>query len=433
MSGNQQLNVTTKSWDIIASRVYSGLNANLTLEASGPTANLLIKTNGNVVVVADPTGNVTFTKPPICSVLPVVNAHLVNKQYADSFIASGAQGPQGSQGGGGATGSQGFIGAQGGTGSKGLNGNPGSPGTDGGLGAKGSQGFIGSQGGLGSQGSQGGTGGPGANGSPGATGDQGLEGDIGPQGPQGPDGYTGPQGGGGATGSQATTLTLIAGDNINITQGGIGNQDVVISMKQDLASTTSSITSDSFNVKNIRFSGTGGVSYSGTYNFTYDGTKFVMNDWLKVPLNSGSATPGVAVYGTTSTAGGVLSSVKSSERYKTNIEPLPDNDDILNVQPVYFNYKDSSGNAMEIKRIGFIAEEVDKIDLGKYFVVKDASGNIETINYDLIVPLYSSALRLLKTRLTNLTSELEILKENQKIKISVYEKRISTLENLKQT
>ena len=56
---NEQLNSTLKSWDIIASRVYSAVNANLVLEASG-TSNLMLKTNGNIVVTGDSTEMLIF-------------------------------------------------------------------------------------------------------------------------------------------------------------------------------------------------------------------------------------------------------------------------------------------------------------------------------------------------------------------------------------
>ena len=219
---------------------------------------------------------------------------------------------------------------------------------------------------------------------------------------------------------------MSSGNNTSVSQVG---QSATVNLTTSLTGGTSTIYTTYVNTNNIFFSNNCGISCNG-YRFYFNGSNFVMSDWLKVPLN----TPGTggATVRWPSTSGGILSQLSSSQRYKTNIEPLLDTDSILNIQPVYFNYKDASGNALEKKYLGFIAEQMAENELGNYFVVKNDDNTIETINYDLLVPLYSSALRTLKTRLNNLISDFETLKENQKIKIASYEERINALEIIKQ-
>ena len=430
---NQQLNATTKSWDIIASRVYSGLNANLTLEASGPLSNLFIKTNGNVVVTADPTGNVTFTKLPICSVLPVVPSQIVNKQYADSLVTTGAQGSQGLQGAQGFNGAQGASGANGEQGAQGLGGPGGAPGlqgAQGGGGATGAQGPLGgtgaqgAQGGPGAQGAQGPLGGQGAQGAQGGGGGigaQGAQGGVGGQGPQGPEGGQGPAG---SVGGPATLTTnsrnnftfsypaVPPGISINyffpLVLNSISIGSVFISDYAELSVTTGRLRLPN-NTNSLYYD-----TAASTFRITKD---------LKVPLAPGSG--GFVAFGTV--AGTPLYTTTSSLRYKTNIEALPDSDEILKVNPVFYNYKDKDGNPKPEKNIGFIAEEMAEDELGNYFVVRNSDGLCETINYGLLTPLYASASRTLKTKFNNLIDEFEKLKENHKTQMSIYEKRINEL------
>ena len=431
MSGNEQLNVTTKSWDIIASRVYSGINANLTLEASGPVSNLFIKTNGNVVVVADPTGNVTFTNLPICSVLPVVPSQIVNKQYADSLVTTGAQGPQGLQGAQGFNGAQGPNGSNGAQGAQGLVGPGGAPGAQGAQGGGGATGAQGALGGPGAQGAQGGGGATGAQGALGGQGAQGAQGGGGGTGAQGAQGGTGPQGDQGPAGGQGPAGSV--GGPANFTTNSRNNfnfssptTSVDISFFFPLLLNSVSIGSvyiSDFAELSIT---TGRLRLPTNTNSLYYDTAvntFRITKDLKVPLATGSG--GYAAFGTTS--GVPLYGNPSSLRYKTNIEILPDSDEILKINPVFYNYKDSDGNPKPEKHIGFIAEEMAEDELGNYFVVRNSDGLCETINYGMLIPLYASASRTLKTKFNNLIDEFEKLKENHKTQMSIYEKRINEL------
>jgi len=438
---NAQFNVTTKSWDIIASRVYSRVNANLTLESPG-MANLLLKTNGNVIVNADSTGNVNFPKPPICSVLPFVNSHLVNKEYIDNLFNFGPQGPQGSTGNQGA---QGFQGLQGQQGNPGGAGNQGPQGFQGAGGNQGPQGFQGTGGNQGPQGFRGdvGTQGPqGFQGSAGGTGPDGFQGPVGDQGPQGFQGSaggTGSQGSQGSSGGTGATGKLVTFTDANndFSFSGNGTSSVTIALSSTIGSVTA--------VDGITLSGD---AQETTYNLRGDckivfpdpnvifdyylsygatDSAFLLNDSLKVPLITG--TGGVQVYGNTSANGTiVLTSVSSSERYKTNIQTLPDSDSILDIQPVFFYYKDPSGNPVGKRRIGFIAERLAENELGNYFVIRDKEGVVEGIYYELMIPLYASALRFLKTKIIDLEKVLQDLKDEIEAENLFYEQSISELE-----
>ena len=438
---NAQFNVTTKSWDIIASRVYSGVNANLILEASG-SANLILKTNGNIIVSADPTSNVTFTKPPICSVYPpTISSQLVNKQYMDSLVITGAQGPQGAQGAQGAQGSggaQGFIGGQGAQGAQGLQGfqgaqGPGGPG--GAQGAQGGGGAAGAQGpggGPGAQGAQGGGGSVGGQGPAGPAGGPGAQGPAGPAGAQGAQGPAGPAGGTGATGSE---LAISAGSNFSVSQSSgtaaISLLDSVTYVSTGSGSAYYMRTTYSSS-QNIIFSGSlAGPTWDGSNFFYFDGRNFIMSTYLKIPLNT-VGSGGGQVRGFID-GSDHLHYYTSSLRYKTNIEILPDSDEILQVDPVFYNYKATDENPNPVKTIGFIAEEMEKNELGNYFVIRNNDGSCETIDYSTLIVLYASVLRTLKTKIANLTNSIENLKENQKIKFKFYEDRINALEIAKQT
>jgi len=447
---NTQFNETTKSWDIIASRVYSGVNANLTLETFG-TANLLIKTNGNILVTASSSENVFFPSPPICSVLPIVPSQIINKQYADSLI-SGPQGPQGSQGAQGAQGAQGvqgLQGVQGVNGDQGINGPQGYQGFQGAVGAQGNQGL---QGGVGAQGSQGFKGTTGVQGNTGVVGDtgprgdQGLKGVTGSQGSQGfkgSDGGIGPQGFQGPTGAQGNTggpTNFTSNDNnvkFNPSTLTPPSSVVEVNLYPPLSLTSISNTAlyitDQINMNSsdtssrILFNNSTSSSFyrsiSGNQN------TFISDKNLSIILSS-SSPGGLAAKGTTTSAGFPLYTYdSSSERYKTNIQLIPDNDEILNINPVIFNYKDENGNPTEKKHIGFIAEQMAENELGNYYVVRNEDNSCETINYNLLTPLYASSIRVLRERIKNFTNDLEAFKEDNNMQHNNFLQRISALQN----
>lgn len=159
---------------------------------------------------------------------------------------------------------------------------------------------------------------------------------------------------------------------------------------------------------------------------THNGTKFHINDAL---LISGSTTIGnIAVEGSgtvitrlpqnnttensfavrmsTIPNGGIqqwqLFANTSTAKQKTNIETLPDSTSILDVRPVSYNPISSITGKQSKTHIGFIAEEMAQNELGDYFVIRDEDGSPKSIQYELLIPLYASAMRALRSRVGEL-------------------------------
>jgi len=99
----------------------------------------------------------------------------------------------------------------------------------------------------------------------------------------------------------------------------------------------------------------------------------------------------------------------SSKNYKKNIETLPDSTDILNVRPVTYNPLSAINGEMQETHIGFIAEEMAENELGSKFVIRDENGIPKSIQYDLMIPVYASAMRNINTRLKELEQKVELL------------------------
>jgi hypothetical protein len=94
----------------------------------------------------------------------------------------------------------------------------------------------------------------------------------------------------------------------------------------------------------------------------------------------------------------------STATQKANIETLPDSTSILDVRPVSYNPISSITGEHERKHIGFIAEEMAQNELGDYFVIHDEDGSPKSIQYELLIPLYASAMRALRARCGDLES-----------------------------
>lgn len=99
---------------------------------------------------------------------------------------------------------------------------------------------------------------------------------------------------------------------------------------------------------------------------------------------------------------GQLGTVSSSQRFKENIQTMTPSlvDKMLNLNPVTFNYK---SDETKKNTYGLIAEEV--YELIPDIVVKDAEGQIETVQYHLLVPMLIAVCKSLK-------NEIELLKSN---------------------
>jgi hypothetical protein len=89
------------------------------------------------------------------------------------------------------------------------------------------------------------------------------------------------------------------------------------------------------------------------------------------------------------TAGGQLGVLASSERYKTDIEPLGSKPDRLaQLKPVSFHLKSEPNGALQY---GLIAEQV--ADVYPELVIRDASGTIQGVRYDELAPMLLNELQ----------------------------------------
>jgi len=101
----------------------------------------------------------------------------------------------------------------------------------------------------------------------------------------------------------------------------------------------------------------------------------------------------------------------SSERYKTNILRIEDNDSILDLQSISYHDKvDLAENGEESARqYGFLAEELAENSETIAFVNHDTEGRPDSIQYDrLVVPLHS-AMRKMRNRINELEARLAAL------------------------
>jgi len=101
----------------------------------------------------------------------------------------------------------------------------------------------------------------------------------------------------------------------------------------------------------------------------------------------------------------------SSERYKTNIVYMDDQDNILDVVPV--TYHDKTGyeeiGEESPRQYGFLAEEMAENVDGRDYVVYNEDGSPETVQYSrLVVPLHS-AMRKMRSRIDELEARLAAL------------------------
>jgi len=104
---------------------------------------------------------------------------------------------------------------------------------------------------------------------------------------------------------------------------------------------------------------------------------------------------------------GQLGVEESSERYKTDIEPVEvSSEKLQRLRPVTYRFKtDSTGD----RHYGLIAEEVDKVypDL----VIRDDEGNIEGVRYDELAPILLGEMQRQNVLIDSQTAQITDLKE----------------------
>lgn len=83
---------------------------------------------------------------------------------------------------------------------------------------------------------------------------------------------------------------------------------------------------------------------------------------------------------------------------------------VTQLRPVYYKSKvnDPDGNPVNTQYAGLIAEELDALGLDE-FVVKDNTGEVESIHYGNMVALMTKAIQEQQTLITALTARIEAL------------------------
>jgi Chaperone of endosialidase len=134
---------------------------------------------------------------------------------------------------------------------------------------------------------------------------------------------------------------------------------------------------------NIYINNVGVSGESQTLRLGVQGTSGVLGSGIITAYIAGVATSqitGSAVYVTST---GQLGVQGSSERFKTDIVPMPElSGNLQQLRPVTFRYKtDPKG----VRQYGLIAEEVDKVY--PELVIRDDAGKIAGIHYEELAPM----------------------------------------------
>jgi hypothetical protein len=203
------------------------------------------------------------------------------------------------------------------------------------------------------------------------------------------------------TGNYIATITSA---NSLISVSGSGVAGGAVTLTGDLTPTFTSVTTTSLNV-------------SGVADFTND---------VDLGNDSSDEIKATSLYGTTDitnsqtlriyTLGNTSPSriqwrifrETSSERFKVNITPMPDSEEILEIQPSSYydkaQYEASPSTAT--LSYGLIAEQMEENPIGSKFVSHNEDGLPETVQYDkLVVPLLS-AMRSIRARIEELEAKI---------------------------
>ena len=306
--------------------------------------------------------------------------------------AQGAQGPQGFDGAQGATGAQGPYGITG-------------QGTTGAQGATGFQGPTGVQGFQGNQGLQGVTG------FQGPTGVQGFQGNQGPQGLQGVTGTQGPQG-------LTTSYWNANGNDIYANPPGgltgfVGIGKISPSYNLDVSGTIRSnyIINQFYYLYDITTDTSGSIIYQAGTVLNYDNDKnssshnFAVNDAGGVQIIPLTLTSTINYMYVPLTVTGIVTATSfnatSDYRIKKDIEPLELSEyNIDNLKPVKYKYKENNKIS-----IGLIAHELQ--EEYPFLVNGEKDGkNIQSVNYEGIIPILIKEIQSLKKRVTELEEKI---------------------------
>jgi hypothetical protein len=134
----------------------------------------------------------------------------------------------------------------------------------------------------------------------------------------------------------------------------------------------------------------------------------------------GTPLTGSAVYVTSSGQLGVLG---SSERFKTDIAPMPElSDQLKRLRPVTFRYKT---DPQAIRQYGLIAEEVEKVY--PELVIRDEAGKIQGVRYEELAPMLLNEVQQQAAEMREQAAEAR----EQAAEIRDLKRQVTELNNLK--
>jgi len=122
----------------------------------------------------------------------------------------------------------------------------------------------------------------------------------------------------------------------------------------------------------------------------------------------GTPLTGMAVYVTST---GQLGVQASSERFKTDIAPMPElSEKLARLRPVTFHYKtDPAG----VRQFGLIAEEVDQVY--PELVIRDESGKVQGVHYEELAPMLLGEVQVQQRALKEQQATINILSSQNEI------------------
>jgi hypothetical protein len=177
---------------------------------------------------------------------------------------------------------------------------------------------------------------------------------------------------------------------------------------------------------NIALGANAGESLNGGNSNIYIGadvpsapTPAAESNTIRIGFTGQTSTYIGGIYGTTTSlssgsavvvdSSGQLGTILSSIRYKEDVQDMGDaSDGLLKLRPVTYRYKKPYADGSKPLDYGLIAEEVNEIypDL----VVKDRDGQVQTVQYQKLVPMLLNELQKLQSRV----AALEELLSSQK-------------------
>jgi hypothetical protein len=179
--------------------------------------------------------------------------------------------------------------------------------------------------------------------------------------------------------------------------------------------------SNNIDIGNSGAEGDSGVIRIGTEG-THKGT-FIAG------ISGVTAGGGVEVY---INANGQLGTIKSSRRFKYNIQNLgATSDRLMDLRPVAFRYKEAAEDGTHPIQYGLIAEEVAKVypDLVQY----DKQGKPFTVYYHLLTPMMLNELQKAHHQLAAQQTEFSSLKATVQNQSSALQTQSSAVSSLRHT